>query len=98
MITVWVSPHEAIEMAKIYLKQPREIPFVTKWRVFNTTGGRDGSKQYHLIYTERGKLEEASLALAKYFLPLMSKLESFRWQSESLTGVSETFKLIGEKW
>lgn len=98
MITVWVPPHEVIEMAKLYLKQPREIPFVTKWRAFNTTGGIDGHKQYHLIYTERGKIEEASLELAKYFLPFANKIEGFRWQSESLTGVTDAFKLIGEKW
>ena len=98
IITVWVSPHEAIEMAKLYMKQPREIPFVTKWRAFNTTGGLHGHKQYHLIYTERGKVEEAGLALAKYFLPFTTKIESFRWLSEDLTGVTDAFKLIGEKW
>ncbi len=85
-------------MAKIYMKQPREIPFVVKWRAFNTTGGLHGHKQYHLIYTERGKVEEASLSLAKYFLPFANEIEGFRWQVEHLTGVSDSFKLIGEKW
>ena len=59
MMTVWYPPHKASEIAKLYFKQPRGVPFITKWRVFNTSGGLDGVKQYHLFYTERGKAEEA---------------------------------------
>ena len=42
-------PDKAPDMAKLYLKQPRDIPFVTKWRAFNAAGGLKGNKQYHLI-------------------------------------------------
>jgi hypothetical protein len=98
MVTVWVPTNMAIEMAKMYLKQPREIPYVTKWRAFNTTGGIHGHKQYHLIYTERGKLEEAGLEISKYFLPFTTKLEGFRYDIENLAGVSDTYKLIGMEW
>ena len=98
MVTVWVPTHKAVDMAKLYLKQPREIPYVTKWRAFNTPGGIHGHKQYHLIYTERGKVEEASLELAKYFLPFTNEIEGFCWQVEHLTGVSDTYKLIGMQW
>lgn len=98
LITIWSPPHKGMDMAKLYLKQPRTVPYVTKWRIFNTSGGLDGSKQYHLIYTERGKGEEASIELAKYFLPFMNEIEGLRWQSESLLGVSETYAIAGMKW
>ena len=97
MLTVWYPPHKASDMAKLYLKQPREIPFVTKWRVFNTTGGLDGVKQYHLIYTERGKAEEAMGELNKYFMPFIN-IEGFRYLVEPLMGVSDGYALFGMKW
>ena len=97
MLTVWYPPHKASDMAKLYLKQPREIPFVTKWRVFNTTGGLEGVKQYHLIYTERGKAEEAMGELNKYFMPFLT-IEGFRYLVEPLMGVSDGYALLGMKW
>ena len=97
MLTIWYPPHKASDMAKLYLKQPREIPFVTKWRVFNTTGGLEGVKQYHLIYTERGKAEEAMGELNKYFMPFIN-IEGFRYLVEPLMGVSDSYALLGMKW
>ena len=97
MITTWYPPHKALEVAKIYAKQPREIPFVTKWRVFNVPAGKDGIKQYHLIYTERGKLEEAIKKLNNYFYPFI-EIEGFFSKTESLMGVSESYEMAGLKW
>ena len=97
MITVWYPMHKAPDIAKLYLKQPREIPFVTKWRAFNTAAGKDGMKQYHLIYTERGKLEEAGLEIYKYFIPFTG-IEGFNMLFEPLTGVSDSYKLLGMNW
>jgi len=97
MLTIWYPPNKAIEIGKIYLKQLRKIPYITKWRGFNTTDGLNGVKQYHLIYTERGKGEEAMAELVKYFLPFF-QLEGFLYQSETLMGVSETYNLAGMKW
>ena len=97
MLTVWYPPHKASDMAKLYFKQPREIPFVTKWRVFNTTGGLEGVKQYHVIYTERGKMEEALGELNKYFMPFIN-IEGFRYLVEPLMGVSDGMALFGIKW
>lgn len=97
MVTVWYPMHKNADIAKIYLKRPREIPFVTKWRAFNTPAGTDGFKQYHIIYTERGKLEEAGLEIYKYFMPFTS-IEGFNLLFEPLTGVSDSFKLMGMTW
>ena len=97
MITVWYPMHKGREIAQVYLKQPREIPHVTKWRVFNTAGGKDGYKQYHLIYTERGKLEEAGVEINKYFIPF-ADIEGFCIMVESCSGVSDSMKLIGMNW
>lgn len=98
LITVWFPPNKSIDIAKWYLKQPRELPYVKKWRVFNTNGGLNGMKQYHLIYSEKGKLEEASIEVQKYFLPIANEIEDFRIQGESLLGVSDSYALAGMKW
>ena len=97
MVTVWYPPHKTPDIAKLYLKQSREIPFVTKWRVYNTSGGIDGVKQYHLIYTERGKAEEAMGEVSKYFMPFLS-VKGFRYLAELLMGVSDSYALMGLKW
>jgi len=98
MITTWYPIHKGLEVGKMFLKQPREIPFVSKWRVFNTPAGNKGMKQYHLIYTERGKLEEASMELYKYFTPFGLRIEGFNMKVETLIGVSDSYKMAGMKW
>lgn len=97
MITVWYPPDKGGDMAKLILKQPKKIPYITKWRVYNTSGGKDGLKAYHLIYTERGKAEEAMGELAKYFTPFYN-IEGFRYLLEPLMGVSDSYKIFGMKW
>ncbi len=97
-VTSWYPPHKTIDVAKMILKQPREIPNVTKWRVYNTADGKDGMKQYHLIYTERGKLEEAGMAVYKYFFPFVSQIEGYYIKIENLVGVSDSYKMVGMKW
>ncbi|MFX0059669.1 MAG: hypothetical protein ACFE85_07550 [Candidatus Hodarchaeota archaeon] len=97
MITIWYPPDKSADMAKLYLKQPRTIPYVTKWRVYNCAAGKEGMKAYHLIYTEKGKGEEAGMELFKYFVPF-TQVEGFRIQSESLIGVSDSYKMLGMKW
>ena len=97
MITGWYPLHKGPDIAKLYLKQPREIPFVTKWRVFNTAAGKDGYKQYHLIYTERGKLEEAMIEITRYFVPF-AQIEGFNLLIEGVIGVSDSYKMLGMNW
>ena len=97
MITLWYPPNKSVEIAKRYLKQPRDIPFVTKWRAFNMSDGKNGMKQYHLIYTERGKLEEATMEINKYFLPFI-QIEGVFMRGEGLIGVQDSFKMMGMEW
>lgn len=98
LITTWYPPHKTMDVAKMILKQPRELPHVTKWRVYNTAAGKDGMKQYHLIYTERGKVEEAAMAVYKFFLPFVTQVEGYYIQFENLIGVSDSYKMIGMTW
>ena len=97
MVTQWYPPEKSAEVAKLILKQPKELPYITKWRVFNTSGGLDGIKSYHLIYTERGKLEETMTELAKYLIPFYN-IGGFRYQIEPLVGTSDSFSIFGMKW
>ena len=97
LLTVWYPPDKTTDIAKQYLKQPRDIPFVTKWRAFNAAGGLNGMKQYHLIYTERGKAEEAMGEIIKYFTAFLN-IDGFRYLAEPLIGISDSFSLLGMKW
>ena len=97
LITLWYAPHKATEVAKLFLKQPREVPFVSKWRSFTCAGGEKGVKQYHLIYTERGKLEDAMVGLTRYLMPFLA-IESFTYIAEILMGVSDSMKMLGMEW
>ena len=97
MVTACYPNNKTIEMAKLILKQPKEIPYVKKWRVFNTFAGTDGLKQYHLIYTEKEKAEDCFMAISKYFVPF-NQIEGFTIQIEPLIGVSDSYNLIGMKW
>lgn len=73
------------------------MPFIKKWRVFNTSGGIDGMKQYHLIYTERGKMEEVIGVITKYFTAFL-KIEGFKYLAEPLMRVSDSYEILGMKW
>ena len=97
MVTMWFPPDKAIDVAKTFLKLPKKVPYIKKWRAFTTTGGNDGNKTYHLIYTERGKGEEAILEINKYLTPL-SAIEGYRAQAEILIGTTDAYKSMGLKW
>jgi len=97
MITTFYPIQKSVEVAKLYLKQPREVPYVKKWRIFNTYAGNDGIKQYHLIYTDKEKAEDAFMAIGKYFMPF-HQIDDYHIQIESLMGVSDGYKLLGMKW
>ena len=95
MVTVLYPPHKSTNIAKLYLKQPREVPYVTKWRVFNALAGKDGVKQYHLIYTERGKGEEAIINIIQSSLQLDEKGIQEIPQSKKMDVFKE---LLTESW
>ena len=80
-----------------FIKQPKEIPYVKKWRVFNTYAGNNGLKQYHLIYTEKEKAEDAIMEIGRYFVPF-NQIEGFSLQIETLISVSDSYNLVGMKW
>jgi hypothetical protein len=54
-------------------------------------------KQYNIIYTERGKLEEALGEISKYYSVFID-IEGFFTKTETLMGVSEIYELAGLKW
>ncbi|MHA2225347.1 MAG: hypothetical protein ACXAC8_09095 [Candidatus Hodarchaeales archaeon] len=97
LMTVWFPPNKAIDAAKLYLEQPREIPHIRKWQAFNTSGGMDGHKQYHLIMTERGKGDEGIQSITKYMMPLI-EIEGLRYRVEVLMGITDSYKTIGMDW
>ncbi|MFX0174455.1 MAG: hypothetical protein ACFE9L_21460 [Candidatus Hodarchaeota archaeon] len=97
LLTVWIPPDKALETAKIYLEQPRVIPHIRKLNVFNTTGGEDGNKQYHLIMTERGKDDEGLQSIFKFMIPI-TNVEGVCIQIEVLMGVTDSYKLFGMDW
>ncbi|MHA1984097.1 MAG: hypothetical protein ACW967_07060 [Candidatus Hodarchaeales archaeon] len=99
MLTVWYPPEKVMEVTNLYNEQPREIPYIKKWEVFNASGGTKGYKQYHLVKSERGKGEEAMSEILKYISPLQTKIEGFRTHLEVVMGLQDSLKLMpGMDW
>ncbi|MFW9780432.1 MAG: hypothetical protein ACFFE8_16445 [Candidatus Heimdallarchaeota archaeon] len=98
LLTVWFPPNQSITVAKIYIERPREIPYIRKWQAFNTSGGKRGHKQYHLIMADRGKGDEALIEINKYMMPLTNKIEGLRTKIEVLMGVTDSMNLFGIDW
>ena len=98
MLTVWYPPTQSTAVAGIYMERPREIPFIRKWQVFNTSGGKKGNKQYHLIMSERGEGQQALIEINKYMLPLANEIKGLRTKIEVLMGVTDSMKLVGMDW
>ncbi|MFW9855275.1 MAG: hypothetical protein ACFFFG_09440 [Candidatus Thorarchaeota archaeon] len=98
LLTVWFPPSQSNAVAKIYFERPREIPHIRKWQAFNTSGGKKGHKQYHLIMTERGKGDDALIEINKYMMPLTNKIEGLRTKIEVLMGVTDSMNLLGIDW
>ena len=72
-----------------------QIPSVIKkWQTYTCYDG-DGSRGYNLIFTERGKEDEAFIEINKLMFPFL-QIEGSSWKLEPLMSVTEAFKLLKE--
>jgi len=68
---------------------------IKKWRTFSRPD-EFGYKGYNLIYTEKGKGDEALLEIAKTMFPL-TQIEGTSWKLEPLLGVPDSLKVMEGK-
>jgi hypothetical protein len=68
---------------------------IKKWETYSCAAGKGGSKGYNIIYSEKGKADEALIEINKLMLPF-SQIEGASWKLEPLVGVSDSLKILGK--
>jgi len=98
MGTQWIPFNKVEEWQKIYLKVAGTTlpPGIKKWQTFGCNDGERGLKGYNLIFTEKGKVDEAGIEIAKQIMPFYA-IEGFAWKLEPIMGLSDALKLLEKK-
>ncbi len=68
---------------------------IKKWQTF-TFSDVDGYKSYNLIFTEKGKVDEAFFEITKLIFPFC-QIEGSSWKLEPLMTVTDTLKVLEKK-
>ena len=94
MLTVWSPPHTAKQcMNKLAKAMEKGIPkSIKKWQIYTVADGLNGAKAYELIFTEKGKADEALIALHKTLAPLLD-IEGYNYKIEPILGMQDTVKI-----
>ena len=73
MLTVWFPFHKSKEVGEMFFKATAKgIPkLIKKWLTFSTVDGKNGMKGYHLIYIEKGQVDEALFEINKIMVPFL---------------------------
>jgi len=66
---------------------------IKKWQTFSCPN-KFGYKGYNLIFTEKGKEDEALLEIARTMYPL-TQIEGTSWKLEPLMTVPDSLKVLG---
>lgn len=95
LITVWYPGHKAKEVAEKFLKQAEKgnPKYVKKWLSFATSDGKNSMKGYHLVYIEKGHIDEGLENIHKLIAPYY-KIEGYRTRIEILSSVTEAAKML----
>jgi hypothetical protein len=68
---------------------------IKKWQTFTSADGENGIKGINIIFTEKGKGDEALVEISKLIFPFW-EIEGYRWKLEPLYGVSDSLKVLGK--
>jgi hypothetical protein len=96
MGTQWIPHNKAEEFSKIFSKVINNpIPScIKKWQTFSSGDGENGMKGVNIIYSEKGKGDEALIEITKIIAPFW-EIEGYRWKLEPLMSVSDSMKVMG---
>ena len=97
MGTQWIPHSKTEQWSKIFMEvRDKPLPScIKKWQTFSSADGSDGIKGYNLIYSERGKGDEALVEITKMIFPFW-QIEGYRWKLEPLIGVSDSMTVLGK--
>lgn len=90
MLTIWIPIHKGKEAWDIAMKgMSKGLPkSIKKWQIFGCADGLNGTKMYELIFTEKGKADEATIDLVKALRPL-DVVEGFNYKIEPILGMKD---------
>jgi len=66
---------------------------IKKWQTFSSSDDY-GYRGYNLIFTEKGKTDEAIIEIARTMLPF-TMIEGASWVLEPLMSVTDSMKVLG---
>lgn len=97
MGTQWIPHNKTEQWAKIFLKVTKNPlpPSIRKWQSFSSSDGENGIKGYNLIFSEKGKADEAVVEITRMIVPFW-EIEGYRWKLEPLLGISDSLKALGK--
>lgn len=96
MLTLWAPFNKIEDVAKITSKITKLPPYIKKWQILSTAGGKKGGKSYGIIYVDDNNIAEAGLYIAKV-MSLYYDIEGFAWKMEPVMSQRDAVKIPGIK-
>ena len=95
--TQWIPHNKTEQWSEIFAKvASNPLPScIKKWQTFSSADGSDGIKGINIIYTEKGKGDEALIEITRTIMPFW-EIEGYRWKLEPIIGVSDSMKALGK--
>lgn len=97
MGTQWIPHNKTEQWSKIFAEvTSNPLPScIKKWQTFSSADGSEGIKGINIIYSEKGKGDEALVEITKTIMPFW-EIEGYRWKLEPIIGVSDSIKALGK--
>ena len=95
LVIVYVPPKKGGDVVKKFFESAKAgIPkSIKKWQTFVTPDGLNGMKGYHLIFTDKERVDEAYLDIGKIMAPF-GDIEGLTWKVEVLSGVKDMYAMV----
>jgi len=96
MLTSWYPFNKNDEVASRAMKYTKFPDYIVKWRVFSTADGKEGIKNYNLIYVADDKVAEAEIYIVKLQQEFTS-IDGYVYKIEPLMSIRDYQKLLALK-
>jgi len=93
MVTLWYPSHLTAKLGEIVPKMPKIPDYIKKWKIYQTPAGKNGFKQYHLMFIEKGKGDDALVDVGKILRPFWEQ-EGVDLTIEPVYGQKDSFKVF----
>ena len=93
-MTVTYPTNASKKVAELFFKNAGKLPqYIKKWQTFASSDCSEGSKGYHLIYIEKGHVDEGLKEVNKVNAPFFN-IEGYKWKIEILANVNTASEIL----